>query len=185
MQMATRTRRWRRADLAQLPDDGNRYEVLDGELLVTPLPARRHQSIVARLIRTLGPYCNRYGLGEALGPGAVVWLKNELQPDLSVIPDWDDSVDDVKWEESPIPVLVVEVLSDSTSRRDLGKKRDAYERLRIHNYWVIDREQRRALIWTSVWGEPTIVTDTIRWQPRGDIPALEIPLDAVLGPRPQ
>ena len=49
MHMATKTRRWTRADLASLPDDGNRYEVLDGELFVTPQAAYRHQRIAFRL----------------------------------------------------------------------------------------------------------------------------------------
>ena len=182
MHMATKTLRWTRADLERLPDDGNRYEVLDGELFVTPQAAHDHQRIALRLAVMLEPYCARHALGGVVGPGAVVFGSNELQPDVQVVPGAEPPRG-AKWEDLPLPLLVVEILSDSTRRRDLGKKREAYERLGIPTYWVVDPDQRRVLTWPSASAEPTIVTDLLRWQPRSDLPALEIPLENILGPR--
>ena len=175
MHMATKTRRWTRADLATLPDDGNRYEVLDGELFVTPQAARPHQRIATVLVLLLEPWCVEHGVGYLVGPGAVPFGENELQPDVQVISGIDPK-DGSSWEECPPPILVVEVLSGSTARRDLGKKRDAYLRIGIPAYWVVDPDRRRVLVWTQASSEPTIVTDVLRWQPRGDIPPLELPL---------
>ena len=211
MQMATKTRRrihrWTSADLVRLPDDGNRYEVLDGELFVTPQARYQHQRIATRLVLALEPYCARHALGGVVGPGAVVFGKNELQPDVQVVPGAEPSVH-MEWKDLPTPLLVAEVVSDSTERRDFGKKRDAYVRIGIPTYWVIDAEHRRVHVWTSADltrgggatapvkhvaaipgdrvtampadSEPTIITDVLRWQPRADVPPLEIPLEAFL-----
>ena len=179
MHMATTTRRWRRADLERLPNDGNRYEVLDGELFVTPQAATRHQRIAFLLMHLLEPWCAEHGVGYLVGPGAVVFGKNELQPDVQVIPGPEVQGDE-SWEDCPPPILVVEVLSDSTARRDLGKKRDAYLRIDIPTYWIVDPKQRHVLVWTPASVEPIIVTDVLRWQPRTDLPALEIPLEKFL-----
>ena len=181
MHMATKTRRWMRADLARLPDDGNRYEVLDGELFVTPQAAYRHQRIAARLLLALEPWCARHGVGHLVGPGAVVFGDNELQPDVQVIPG-PEPTGDAEWERLPQPLLVVEVLSDSTRRRDLGKKRDAYLRIGIPDYWVVDPDERRVLIWTAASQEPAIETERVRWQPRAELPPLDIALDAIFPP---
>ena len=178
--MTTKTRPWVRADLARLPDDGNRYEVLDGELFVTPQAAFRHQRIASRLMFALQPYCERHALGDVVGPGAVAFGKNELQPDVYVTAG--SPGDGAKWQDLPLPLLVAEVLSDSTGHRDIGKKREAYLRINIPTYWVIDADERRGYVWTPSSPEPVTVTDVLRWQPRADLPPLDIPLDTLLGP---
>ena len=183
--MATKTRRrtrpWTRADLARLPDDGNRYEVLDGELFVTPQAAHRHQRTAFKLAHLLELWCIEHGVGYVVGPGAVIFGRNELQPDVQVIPG-PEPLGDVEWSDRPKAILVAEILSDSTARRDTGKKRDAYLRISIPTYWVVDAEHRHALVWTPSSTEPTMVTDILRWQPRIDIPPLEIPLDSIFPP---
>ena len=180
MKMATKTRRWTRADLERLPDDGNRYEVLDGELFVTPQAAFDHQFIALELATALRTYCNCYDLGVVVGPGAVVFGKNELQPDVHVVPG-PRPPRGTKWAELPIPLLVAEVLSDSTGGRDLGKKREAYLRINIPTYWVVDADERRVFVWTRSSPEPVTVSDVLRWQPRGDLPPLEISLETLFG----
>ncbi|MFI5310369.1 MAG: Uma2 family endonuclease [Gemmatimonadales bacterium] len=180
--MASRTRRWTRADLARLPDDGNRYEVLDGELFVTPQAAYAHQRVAFDIALALRAYCDRHAIGEVVGPGAVVWEKNELQPDVQVIPGRHEARPETKWEKLPRPILVVEVLSESTRRRDFGKKRDAYARLLLPTYWIVDIEKRLAVVWTATSPEPTFVTDVLQWRPVSDIPALEIPLAGIFAP---
>jgi Uma2 family endonuclease len=181
MLMATKTRRWTSADLALLPDDGNRYEVLDGELFVTPQAAYGHQHVAFAIARALFEYCQPRGIGEVVGPGAVVWAKNELQPDVQVIPGRHAPGLKTKWRDLPRPILVVEVLSDSTRLRDHGKKRSAYTRLKIPTYWTVDIDERSVDVWTDAGAEPTVVTDVLRWAPRPDLPPLEIRLADIFG----
>src|SRR6185369_2826864 len=77
-----RIRPWTRADLARLPDDGNRYEVLDGALLVTPQASLPHQRVAFRLAVAIDAYTARHGVAHVVGPGAVPFGANELQPDV-------------------------------------------------------------------------------------------------------
>jgi Uma2 family endonuclease len=186
MHMATKTHRWTSADLERLPDDGNRYEVLDGELFVTPQAEFRHQWIAQNLARQLSEYCERHSLADVVGPGAVKWAKNELQPDIEVIPGRYDGTGRPQWQDLPRPILVVEILSDSTWQRDLWKKRDAYARRRIPTYWIVDPDDRNVTVWTfpSTGKEPEVVTDVLRWQPNTDLPALEIALASIFGGAP-
>ena len=183
MHMATKTRRsvrrWTRTDLERMPDDGNRYEVLDGELYVTPQAAYVHQWIAAQLMFSLMPYCDRHALGSVVGPGAVVFGKNELQPDVQVI-SGPRPAPGTEWKDLPLPLLVVEILSASTERRDLGKKRDAYLRVDIPTYWVVDADERRVLAWTPASPVHTVVTDVLRWKPRADLAPLEIQVESIL-----
>jgi Uma2 family endonuclease len=176
MHMATSTRRWTRADLADLPDDGKRYEVLHGELLVSPQASYGHQRIAHALAHVLHAYCEKHRIGHVVGPGAVVFGKNELQPDVQVIPGPSQPLA-TKWEKLPRPMLVVEIVRDSVSRRSaLGKKRDAFGERGIEAYWVIDPDKHRALAFTPASAQARAVDDAFRWQPRRDIAPLEIPV---------
>ena len=179
MLMATKTRRWTSADLVDLPDDGNRYEVLDGELFVTPQAVPYHEFVAFELARKIADYCDLHGLAHLASPGAVVWDDNELQPDIQVIPGkWVYGVE-TTWRELALPLLVVEVLSPSTRQRDLKKKRDAYLRLGIATYWIVDLDERSVTVWSNSPPTSETVTDTVRWVARADIAALEIPLDRI------
>ena len=180
MHMATKMR-WSRADLERLPDDGNRYEVLDGQLFVTPSPLFPHQWIATRLTYFLTPYVDQHRLGSVVGPGVVVVGKNELLPDVAVIPIGPLGAPE-KWDQLPQAILVTEVLSRTTRRRDLVDKRAAYQRWRIPIYWVIDRFERRALVWTPESETEATITDQLVWQPRADIDPLVIRLDDILIP---
>ncbi len=182
MLMATELRGWSRTELDRFPDDGNRYEVLDGELFVTPQAAPDHQFIATRIVRPLADYCDLHALGEVAGPGAVVWDDNELQPDVEVIPGTRESHRVKKWEVLPFPLLVVEVLSASTRARDRGKKRAAYARLGIDTYWIVDLENRSIETWTDGSSVRTLVTGVLRWSPRAGVPPLEIDFDKIFGP---
>lgn len=121
-------------DLDSMPDDGNRYELLDGEVLVSPSPRVVHQAVLlelalllrqslpARLRLLMAPMDVRFG------------PKRQLQPDLLVIRD--EGLDAVRVEQ--VPLLVVEVLSRGTRSRDLVKKRHAYEQEGVASYWIVD-----------------------------------------------
>lgn len=177
MHMATRIRPWTRADLARLPDDGNRYEVLDGELFVTPQSRVPHQYVATGLAVRLAAYCERHALGVVVGPGAVPFGKNELQPDVQVVPVAPSHLPD-RWEELPLPTLVVEVLSESTGRRDRGKKRDAYVRLGIPEYWIVDIGEHAVTV-VRPDRPDELVAGTLPWHPRGAAEPLTIDLAAL------
>ena len=190
MYMATRTRtdarkprpfRWTRAWLARLPSDGNRYEVLDGVLLVTPQARLAHQHVAALLSHALADYCRKYAIGIVVGPGAVLWDDNELQPDVQVIPISAEQARTAEWETAPLPILVVEILSPGSERHDRYKKRDAYMALGIPEYWIVDITARRVLVSTPGTAEPIPVADVVRWHPESAASPLEIPLAALFG----
>ncbi|MGW5643586.1 Uma2 family endonuclease [Saccharopolyspora sp. NPDC003752] len=121
-------------DLEAMPDDGHRYELLDGMLLVTPAPGFRHQKVAYRLHHVLEDAAP--GEFEVVGAPFAVRpsVTTELQPDVLVARD-----EDLTEANLPTaPVLAVEVLSPSTKLYDLNSKKAAYERLGVRSYWVID-----------------------------------------------
>src|SRR5262245_26303406 len=137
MQMPMRTKKWTLAELHSLPDDGNKYELIHGELFVTPAPSEEHETILARLTRILDPYVNANGLGFVYHPRAVVRFKgSEADPDLMVRQPKVGRGRD--WVNAPVPSLIVEVLSGSTRRRDLGPKREYYLEVGVPEYWIVD-----------------------------------------------
>jgi Uma2 family endonuclease len=127
-------------DLEGMPDDGRRYELIDGVLVVSPAPGRRHQKIAYRLYRVIEDACPpEFDVVGA--PFAVRFPddgKNELQPDVLVGHDEDFTERDLP---AP-PVLAVEVLSPSTAIHDVNTKKAVYERMGVGSYWVIDPEQQ-------------------------------------------
>ncbi|MEX2181732.1 MAG: Uma2 family endonuclease [Gemmatimonadaceae bacterium] len=173
--MATASRPWTRKDLERLPDDGNRYEVLDGALLVTPLADARHQGTATDLTIRLGSYAANYGIGRVYSPGAIPHGTSELQPDLLIVLTAAIPASG-KWENLPTPALVVEILSPSMRRRDLFLKREAYLRWGIPEYWIVDVDERHVTIVRAGHSDET-VTDTLHWQPQPEVPALVIKLD--------
>ena len=174
MHMATSNKPWTRAELERFPVDGNRYEVLDGELLVTPLPGGPHQRVAIRLGGLLSAYCDRHRIGSGAAPGPVPHGENELQPDIAIF--LDPSVPfEAAWERYPRASLVVEILSPSTQHRDRGVKRDAYLRWGIPEYWIVDTENREVTTVRPGRDDERVV-DSIHWQPRDNLPALQIAL---------
>lgn len=128
-------------DLLAIPDDGMRRELFDGVLVMTPLPALRHQLVLANLMVIIGPWCDTHGWLVVWEVGLLVDPANYLVPDLLVArPDHPVDLINGQYFEHP-PELVVEVASPSTRRRDLGFKRERYERLGVPEYWFIDHER--------------------------------------------
>lgn len=179
MRMATKTRPWTRADLDRLPDDGNRYEVLDGVLLVTPQAAFDHQQVATILAARLLAYSESHGIGSVVAPGAVPRGKSELQPDVQVIPG-PRPPRGAKWTALPKPILVVEVLSDSTRARDIILKREAYERWSIPEYWIVDPEERVITV-ARPGHEDRTVMDRLEWRPLAHVAPLVIDVEALFG----
>jgi Uma2 family endonuclease len=132
-----------RDDLESLPDDGHRYELLDGALLVTPAPTPRHQRAVMGLIAVLTAHVVP-PLEVMVAPLDVVLDESTvLQPDVLVAPRGDFSDRDLPRP----PVLAVEVLSPSTRRIDLVLKRDRYRAAGCPHYWVVDPEEPGIRAW--------------------------------------
>ncbi|MGQ0649537.1 MAG: Uma2 family endonuclease [Gemmatimonadaceae bacterium] len=179
MSMATETKRWTLEEVHSLPDDGNTYELVHGDLLVTPPPSDPHETIAARLTRILDPYVATHDLGLVYRPKAVIRIGSDVQvePDLMVRRPHPDP--EGAWETAPLPILVVEILSGSTRRRDLGLKRDLYAAFGIPEYWVIDRTVRTILICRP--GEEALtLSDGVTWAPKGTGESLAFELDTVL-----
>ena len=163
------TEPWTVEQLDRLPDDGNRYELLGGELLVTPPPSEAHETIVARLNALLVPFVVANRLGLVHHPRSVVQIGGErTEPDLMVRAESRHT----GWANAPIPILVVEVLSRSTRDRDLGKKRRFYMKAGVAEYWIVDREEK-VVIQVRPGGEQRIST-TLTWSPPGTRATLDI-----------
>ena len=131
------------ADYAALPDDGKRYEILDGELFVTPAPAPQHQMILANLVSVLGDHVRQRGLGRVLfAPLDVIFADSSIaQPDAIYLDNTRMSLISRRGIEGG-PNLLVEVLSPSTARTDRNVKFALYARYGVDFYWIVDPEAR-------------------------------------------
>ena len=180
MSGATSPTGWTYAEYARLPNDGNRYEVLDGEVLVTPSPGTKHQRTAARLWRLLDDYVREHALGEVLWALDVLFAKGQyLCPDIVYVPNAQrDRLSDRGVEG--VPDLVVEVVSTASVRIDRVKKPARYGDFGIPQYWVVDRDHSGVWVWDFDLGaiEPRLEAERITWQPEPSVPALvfEVPL---------
>ena len=169
---ATRPHRWTRAEVDRLVDErpGStpRYELVDGELLVTPGPSVRHQRIIFRLALLLEPYVRGHKVGEIfLGPAELPLMSGErYEPDLFVIP-----LVDGRRAPTPLgitePVLICETLSPGSSRHDRLTKRRAFQRSGVPDYWIVDGDAEVFDVWHPDDERPAIVDDRLVWSPAG------------------
>ena len=179
MRMAATDRKWRVEDLAALPDDGNRYEIIAGELLVTPAPTWRHGEAVQALLLILQPWLSTNALGHAkIAPADVVYgVDTVVEPDLFVVP-LVDGRRPRSWEEAGRLLLAVEVISPSTARRDRVAKRWLYQRQEVPEYWIVDVDAALVERWRPGDERPEILSDRIDWQPSPGAAVLTIDLVA-------
>ncbi len=180
MAMPDLARRWTRDEVLALPDDGNRYELVDGELLVSPSPRARHQFAVSALYDRLKPYCRTHRLGTVVFSPADLDFKSGqlLQPDLFVIAT-PDGRPFAEWPDAGIPVLVVEVLSPGTARYDRVTKRRRYQRSGVATYWIVDTDARLVEVWGPADDSPLIIDEQLAWQPDPAVGPLQIDLAEV------
>jgi Uma2 family endonuclease len=165
MQMATKIKRWARADLDRLPDDGNTYEVVHGELFVTPPPGAPHQWIAMRLTRLLVPYVLQKSIGDVHVPRTpVIFEDSQVEPDLMVLPPMQSPP--AKWESMPMPLLVVEIASSTTARRDRIAKRVLYMEAGVGEYWIVDGRARTVTVVRRDQPDMTS-SDSVIWHPEG------------------
>lgn len=140
-------------DLANTPDDGNRYEIIGGELIVSPAPILDHQRVVMRLSTWLATYVWKHDLGEVFGSPIDVRLSpyDTVQPDIVFISRARLGTERRQYVDGA-PALVIEVLSEGTRGIDLVRKRALYATAGVPEYWIVDLETRSILVLTLVDG---------------------------------
>ena len=140
-----RGRAFTRADLDGMPDDGHRYELIDGILLVSPSPSHRHQRAAARLFTVLqAAITDDHSLEVLFAPFDVVLGDDTIvQPDLLIARAADFTAHDL-----PVPpLLAVEVLSPSSRRIDRLLKHGRYAAAGVQHYWVVDPDGPSLTAW--------------------------------------
>ena len=179
MGMPAATPYWTRDAVLALPDDGNRYELVHGELLVTPSPRLRHQDVLARLFVRRAEYVTRERAGKVLwSPADISWGPDILvQPDLFVIAPEQVGAND--WAQVTRLSLVVEVLSPSTARQDRFTKRRVYQENGVGAYWIVDPDAGQVEVWTPEAYFPAVERERVAWHPAGAAEPLVIELAAL------
>lgn len=179
-------RLWTHRDLDDAPDDGNRYEVIDGVLHVTPSPTTWQQRVIAKLVAILDPHLEAGRLGEVFSSGLRVVLDEltGVEPDVVYVAR-DHAAGLLRDGHYGPPALVVEVLSSKHSL-DTRVKLEKYARASIPWYWIVDPEVK--ILWEDELrgGEYAVVSEQ-----RGEgvfqpalFPGLSIPLARLWGARP-
>ena len=132
------------ADLLAMPDDGRRYEIHGGELVVVPAPILRHQFAAGELVTMLNDYRRRSGGLAVAAPFDVVFDEHDvLQPDVVFFRAERLRLLDPDSPARAAPDLVVEVLSPSTAKLDRGRKMRIFAQYAVPEYWIVDPVRRR------------------------------------------
>lgn len=177
--MPDTARRYTLDEVLAFPDDGNRYELVHGALLVTPAPTERHPRVVGRLFVRLSLYLTANpGIAEAMLSPADITFGGEglTQPDVFVVP-----LEELGrgWQHIRTLLLAVEVVSPSSARSDRVAKRPFYQEQRVATYWIVDPDARLVEVWHPDDERPEIVTDVLRWRVAAVADELAIALDDV------
>lgn len=184
MGMPDTARRYTVDEVLAFPSDGNRYELVDGELLVTPAPGPVHQIVLGRLFRMVGAYLEEHPGAAGLfpSPADISWDREKLvQPDLFVVPVTEVSR---AWKTFRTLLLAVEIVSPSSARGDRLVKRRLYQRQGVATYWIVDPDARLVEVWRPDDERPDIVTDTLRWRLTADTEELMVDLEDLFGSLP-
>jgi Uma2 family endonuclease len=149
------------ADLESMPDDGHRYELIDGTLVVTPAPSLRHQRASGELFYLLRQACPEELQLLAAPFDVVLGDDTGVQPDLLVARH-----EDFTDKNLPAaPLLAVEILSPSTRLVDLNLKKATYERAGVASYWVVDPDEPRLQVFELREGAYVEVADVLGDEP--------------------
>lgn len=172
-----RSRRdWTVEEVDNLPGDGNRYEVIDGELLVTPSPSELHQDAVGELFVRIKAYADSLHFHAFVAPTAITFsAQREVQPDLLVLPALDGRRVRAFRDVGRL-ALAVEVLSSHTARVDRYVKRPLFQSEGVPEYWIVDPALRLVERWRPGDKAPEVALDVLTWQPVADAAPLTIDL---------
>ncbi len=183
MGMSATTTHWTVEMRNALPDDGQRYEVIDGELFVTPAPRMVHQVALGALHLILAPYLRERKVGFAILSPADVEFSDDtvVEPDLFVIPPVNGHRPK-DWRTAGHMMLAIEILSPSTARLDRVRKRALYRREGVDEYWIVDVDAREVHRWRPGDERPEVLSEQLVWRPAGvadDATALTIDLESL------
>lgn len=180
---ASRRKEWTFAMLESLPDDGKRYEIIDGELHVSPSPKLPHQIVIWRLVVLIDAYVTAhpewFGV---IAPSDVVFnARNVVEPDVFIVRR---EGNDLEGLVNPSTMLLaIEVISPGTSSYDRVVKRKLYQRFGVRDYWIVDPKARSVERWTPQSIRSEVFADAIEWQPPNDDPPFRIELSELFLPR--
>ncbi|HET8648787.1 MAG TPA: Uma2 family endonuclease [Gemmatimonadales bacterium] len=174
--MPNTAERWTATLVRALPDDGRRYELINGELVVTPAPRGIHQVAIAELMQRFHQALAGSAVHMLHSPADLALGEDEiLQPDLfayrtatgRVLSDWSDIT---------ALVLAIEVLSPSSARYDRQLKRRRYQRAGVPQYWIVDLDARLIERWRPEDARPEILAERVTWE-SGDGAAVDLDLE--------
>ena len=172
---------WTAERVRALPDDGNRYECVYGELLVSPSPREIHQRVLGRLHLAVARYLETEGTGVVyFSPADISWREDTLvQPDLFVVP-----IEQARegWTAMRNLWLAIEVLIQSTARHDRFTKRVLDQREGVATYWIVDTKAELVEVWSPSDEQPEIVRDVLTWRPSRARTPLMLELKALFAP---
>lgn len=164
-------RHWTTADVRALTREDRpwpRYELLDGELLVTPAPQWPHQTAAFEICVVLDAYVMRERIGSAIMSPSELELRpgTITQPDVFVVPIGMQITGLVpQWSDIKSLLLAVEVLSPSSLRTDRVVKRDFYLANGVAEYWIVDLDARMFEVWRPQQETPSVLQAELAWQP--------------------
>jgi Uma2 family endonuclease len=188
MGMPVLRRHWTTADVRALMDESRhwpRYELIDGELLVTPAPGVIHQVAVTEIWRLVNDYVERERFGVTLTSPADVELRegNITQPDVFVVPAGMFPAGDVvpTWPDVTGLLLAVEIISPSSIRVDRVTKRDHYLDVGVPEYWIVDLDARIIERWTPERSTPLVESSRFEWTPKGADSSLVVDVTDLFG----
>lgn len=152
--------RWTTADLERLPDNGNHYEIIAGDLFVSRAPHRRHQKVADKICAPLNQWSEKTGIGEATTATGIIFTEAD-----NVIPDvvWISheklaSAEDDQGHLITAPELVVEVLSPSNEVVDRQHKLKLYSAQGVQEYWIADRLRQQIEVYRRLGADLKLVT---------------------------
>lgn len=168
MHMPATRQRWTAEEVRELQDESRawpRYELIDGQLLVTPAPRLIHQRVVGELLLRLSEYLAREPVGEVLFSPADIELEPEtiVQPDIFVFP-LVGGRRPREWRDVSSLLLACEVLSPSTARHDRVTKRRFFSRLGVGEYWVVDLDAEIVERSGPSDDRVELIADTLTWK---------------------
>ncbi len=167
---------WTVAKLHALPDDGNRYEIIDGVLYVTPSPSFAHQGVIGELFLRLKPYAEPLGIGVMFSPADIQYSERTVvQPDLFAFRNPANTAPR-SWHDVQPLLLAVEVVSPSSRRRDQGVKRELFQAHGVPEYWVLNASRRQIERWRPAASAAEVLTTSLLWQPHATREPLNVDL---------
>ncbi len=186
MGMPAYARRWTAAEVRELTVETRhwpRYELIDGELLVTPAPRPVHQIAVSELLRRLADYVDAERIGMTLTSPADLELEagTVTQPDVFVVPSAYSRDDSPlrEWSQVRGLLLAVEIVSPNSVHYDRVTKRTFFQRVGVPEYWVVDLDARAVERWRPEERAPEVLRERLEWRPAGSAAPLLLDLTAL------